>query len=761
MEKQIITFSANEQILKKTAGQERFADDVVGYIEAHFDLGDNWTGYDSIRAVWYTAFAQISTVLDQDGVCLVPPEVCNKKEVVNVNLVGSIVENNELTDRLTTYPIVAFIFDGNARVEGSETAPITPSQFEQYVAIVEALVGSVKDIDHATLNADYTLTIYYSDGTSDTVGPIRGEQGPTGPTGNGIASIAKTGTSGTNPVVDTYTITYTNGQTTTFTVTNGVKGDTGNGIQSIYKTGTAGAVDTYTILYTDGNTTEFTVTNGEVTNAVLAAAIQQAKEDLVDQFAVKDTASGVIASFPDGADWPAKNVLADINPVQDLNGYSNPWPAGGGKNKYGNGDLTINGFEVIDLVNPLPAGTWNLSAIIASTDTDANTCLISFRGQNAENYGSLQMARSAGNNRISAHLTTSGEATKLYVYAANSAAASTGDTATFKDIQIESGSAETSFEPYFNICPISGRTECVTEVCGINVWDEEWENGTFDVNTGENYSYATQIRTKNNIPVVAGATYYANVPSGIWTMFLGADGSPVNPPSGYYASAGKCKQIGGIYDKTFTIPNDCSFIKFYCQAVYGATYNHDISINYPSTEHDYHAYDGDTYTVSWQTEAGTVYGGTIDLTTGVLTVDTAEINLGTLDYTKYSISQGNLFRAQLPDVKRNTDADNVPNFVCSEYPTKSYNGRTDISVSQALNVSVVDIINNNYNDPAVFKSAVNGTQLVYELATPITYQLTPTEVELLLGANNVWADTGDIEVTYVADTKLYIDKMTA
>ena len=40
----------------------------------------------------------------------------------------------------------------------------------------------------------------------------------------GIASIAKTGTAG---LVDTYTITYANGDTTTFTVTNGAKGDTG------------------------------------------------------------------------------------------------------------------------------------------------------------------------------------------------------------------------------------------------------------------------------------------------------------------------------------------------------------------------------------------------------------------------------------------------------------------------------------------------------------------------------------------------------
>ena len=47
-----------------------------------------------------------------------------------------------------------------------------------------------------------------------------GATGPTGPTGNGIASVAKTGTSG---LVDTYTITYTNGNTSTFTVTNGAE----------------------------------------------------------------------------------------------------------------------------------------------------------------------------------------------------------------------------------------------------------------------------------------------------------------------------------------------------------------------------------------------------------------------------------------------------------------------------------------------------------------------------------------------------------
>lgn len=44
----------------------------------------------------------------------------------------------------------------------------------------------------------------------------------------GIQTIAKTSSAGTNPVVDTYTITFSDETTTTFTVTNGKKGTKGD-----------------------------------------------------------------------------------------------------------------------------------------------------------------------------------------------------------------------------------------------------------------------------------------------------------------------------------------------------------------------------------------------------------------------------------------------------------------------------------------------------------------------------------------------------
>ena len=110
-----------------------------------------------------------------------------------------------------------------------------------------------------------------------------GAPGKDGKDGNGIESVEKTSSDGKT---DTYTVTFTDGKTTTFTVTNGtdgsngqdgkdgvdgapgkdgkdgVNGKDGNGISAIEKT-TEGSVDTYTVTYTNGDTYIFTVTNGQ------------------------------------------------------------------------------------------------------------------------------------------------------------------------------------------------------------------------------------------------------------------------------------------------------------------------------------------------------------------------------------------------------------------------------------------------------------------------------------------------------------------
>lgn len=140
--------------------------------------------------------------------------------------------------------------------------------------------GIVSIIKTSTIGLVDTYTITYTDNTTSTFNVTNGKDGINGQDGKdgadgqdgvGIASITKTGTQG---LVDTYTITMTNGTTYAYQVTNGKDGENGRdgadgqdgtdgvGIVSITKTSTSGLVDTYTILLTNGTTTTFTVTNG-------------------------------------------------------------------------------------------------------------------------------------------------------------------------------------------------------------------------------------------------------------------------------------------------------------------------------------------------------------------------------------------------------------------------------------------------------------------------------------------------------------------
>jgi hypothetical protein len=44
--------------------------------------------------------------------------------------------------------------------------------------------------------------------------------------------------------------------------------------------------------------------------------------------------------------------------------------------------------------------------------------------------------------------------------------------------------------------------------------------------------------------------------------------------------------------------------------------------------------------------------------------------------------------------------------------------------------------------------ADNPATVVYPLAAPITYQLTPQQISSLPGQNTIWSDTGDVTVEY-------------
>lgn len=111
----------------------------------------------------------------------------------------------------------------NVVKEGS-TATIT---ITDKTGTTTASISDGVSITNASINSSGYLIITLSDNTTINAGLAQGSGsggGGTGPAGVGIQSITKTSTSG---LVDTYTITLTDGNTSTFTVTNGATGPMG------------------------------------------------------------------------------------------------------------------------------------------------------------------------------------------------------------------------------------------------------------------------------------------------------------------------------------------------------------------------------------------------------------------------------------------------------------------------------------------------------------------------------------------------------
>ena len=180
-----------------------------------------------------------------------------------------------------------------------------------------------------------------------------------------------------------------------------------------------------------------------------------------------------LVSFDTNVAKPMK-VTCEFSPKQDLHGYDNPWPAGGGKNLWESGDCTVNGaLRVLNLDKPIVAGRYVISGVVTSTDTDHTTCLVAFYSSNTTNITSVQIGRSINNARVSAGFTLSEDCYKIYLYSAAGASGGTGDTAEYKNMQIEAGASSTSYAPYENVCPISGWTGTNVEQREINLFDQD------------------------------------------------------------------------------------------------------------------------------------------------------------------------------------------------------------------------------------------------------------------------------------------------
>ena len=518
------------------------------------------------------------------------------------------------------------------------------------------------------------------------------------------------------------------------------------------------------------------------------------------------TVTGNPASFEASGNGKLLSLSVPFSPIQDLHGYDSPWPAGGGKNLCANvlqGHINTNVNPRIFVIDnnsesavfyATQGTTYHVSSSIALTRSQIGHCADSdiTSGETLLDYVS--------NTGTYTWTATWTGWTVWYVYPSK-------NTSLESSLQVEIGSTATSYEPYSNICHITGRT-------GLNVYDDPKYGGTIEWN---------QLMKANASGGASGVSAMFNITTGELTLdgtasavayirFLTESVTDhvyyVNDGglrSSYPGEAFIYNDNGGVIALTgTTIGKATSNKAFYARANSGVTFSNytckpiiiDLTQMFGSTIADYiyaletanagagvawfrnlfpkdyypynageqtcvSAVNGDPYwkkDIDWTTSAGTVYGGTLDVVTGVLTVDRAIVDLGTLTWN-YNASWGGYPAFYCSAAPTGIKTPSVvggalTGALCSQYieVTRNYLFSHNETAFYVPNDGKISIRDTRYTSASDFQSAMNGVQLCYTLATPITYQLTATQVELLIGQNNVWSDSNEsVTLTYVIE----------
>ena len=149
--------------------------------------------------------------------------------------------------------------------------------------------------------------------------------------------------------------------------------------------------------------------------------------------------------------------------------------------------------------------------------------------------------------------------------------------------------------------------------------------------------------------------------------------------------------------------------------------------------------DGDETTNTYTIALGsTIYGGTVDFNSGVLSSYGDIVNEDDFTWGGSTPSTGGLHFV-------NCSVSAVSNVGISNMLPKEDNAWD--KTYPCVNIYATRIrIYGNFTSLAEFQEQYSGLQVYYQKATPTTIQLTPTQIQLLKGQNTLTASTGQISV---------------
>ena len=215
-------------------------------------------------------------------------------------------------------------------------------------------------------------------------------------------------------------------------------------------------------------------------NPVQNKVIYAAFEDLLPE----ETAQGNPISISDASGLNAKACSVDLLPIQDLHGYDSPWAGGAGKNKL---PMTLAGIKSANTSGTWSGNAYTVNGVTFTINTDSDDNVLGITANNtasstaililAENFSAfsadviLNGCPSGGSNSTYRVDYNGGTGADM----GSGVTITAGTSFTNARIRIASGYSasnvkfypmirlsteqDSSFIPYTNICPISGRTE--------------------------------------------------------------------------------------------------------------------------------------------------------------------------------------------------------------------------------------------------------------------------------------------------------------
>ena len=209
-----------------------------------------------------------------------------------------------------------------------------------------------------------------------------------------------------------------------------------------------------------------------------------------------------------------------------------------------------------------------------------------------------------------------------------------------------------------------------------------------------------------------------------------------------------------------------STIYFYIQNAGTSAIISSIMVNEGQTASPYEPYNPNSKTITLPF-GQTVYGGELDWTTGVLTVDMAYLQLTSAsdirEYPYYGTKGVAFFNLLNVSISRgNGVSSHAAIDTLGGSPSMYPGGYMWIGVNNTPHfywVSILDVL--GIQTIKDFKSWLDTqyVQVVYTLPDPISIQLTPQEILALSGTNTICTDTGDTTVSGRADPISVINKL--